>query len=52
LIFWGWLLGPIGMLLSVPLTIMIKIALSTQPNTQWIAVMLGSGENGIIKSKK
>lgn len=52
LIFWGWLLGPIGMLLSVPLTIMIKIAFDTQENTQWIAVMLGSGENGIPNDKK
>ncbi len=43
LIFWGWLLGPIGMLLSVPLTIMIKIALDTQPGTRWIATLLGSG---------
>jgi len=43
LIFWGWLLGPIGMLLSVPLTIMIKIALDTQPNTRWIATLLDSG---------
>jgi len=43
LIFWGWLLGPIGMLLSVPLTIMIKIALDTQPNTKWIATLLSSG---------
>ena len=48
LIFWGWLLGPIGMLLSVPLTIMIKIALDTQPNTQWIATLLSSG--GDIKN--
>jgi len=43
LIFWGWLLGPIGMLLSVPLTIMIKIALQTQPDTKWIATLLDSG---------
>lgn len=48
LIFWGWLLGPIGMLLSVPLTIMIKIALDTQPNTKWIATLLSSG--GDIKA--
>ncbi|MEA3454896.1 MAG: AI-2E family transporter [Campylobacterota bacterium] len=48
LIFWGWLLGPIGMLLSVPLTIMIKIALDTQPNTRWIATLLSSG--GDIKA--
>lgn len=44
LIFWGWLLGPIGMLLSVPLTIMIKIALDTQESTKWIAIMLNNAE--------
>ncbi len=44
LIFWGWLLGPVGMLLSIPLTIMAKIAFDAQPNTRWIAIMLGTGE--------
>jgi len=41
LIFWGWILGPIGMLLSVPLTITIKIALDSSDETRWLSVMLG-----------
>ena len=44
LLLWGWVLGPVGMLLSIPLTIMVKIALESQPETQWVGVMLGSGE--------
>jgi predicted PurR-regulated permease PerM len=41
LIFWGWVLGPVGMLLSVPLTITAKIALDSRDETRWIAVLLG-----------
>ncbi len=41
LIFWGWLLGPVGMLLSIPLTIMVKIIFDANESTRWIAVMLG-----------
>lgn len=44
LVFWGWVLGPIGMLLSVPLTMMVKIALESFDDTRWLAVMLGSGK--------
>lgn len=43
LIFWGWVLGPVGMLLSVPLTMMVKIALESDDDTRWLAIMLGSG---------
>ena len=45
LIFWGWILGPIGMLLSVPLTITIKIALDSSEETRWLAVLLGAESN-------
>jgi len=34
-------LGPVGMLLSVPLTITAKIALERREETRWIAVLLG-----------
>jgi predicted PurR-regulated permease PerM len=41
LVFWGWILGPVGMLLSVPLTITAKIALDSREESRWIAVLLG-----------
>lgn len=41
LVFWGFLLGPVGMLLSVPLTVMIKIALDTSDETRWLSILLG-----------
>jgi predicted PurR-regulated permease PerM len=41
LIFWGWVWGPIGMLLSVPLTIIVKIMLEGSVEWRWLAVLLG-----------
>lgn len=40
LIFWGWLLGPVGALLSTPLTVVVKIGLETWDKTQWLVVLL------------
>ena len=44
LIFWGWMLGTVGMLLSIPLTMIVKIGLENSPNGRWIAVLLDSEE--------
>lgn len=41
LVFWGWLWGPVGMLLSVPLTMTLKIAMESSEDTRWLAILLG-----------
>lgn len=43
LVFWGWLWGPVGMLLSVPLTVVGRIALEHTHDFRWLAVLLGTG---------
>ncbi len=40
LIFWGWVLGPVGMLLSVPLTMTLVIALESSTSTRRFALLL------------
>ena len=42
LIFWGWVFGPIGMLLSIPLTMTAKIAFDHNEDTRWLGTLLGS----------
>jgi predicted PurR-regulated permease PerM len=45
LVTWQWILGPVGMLLSVPLTMTLKIALESHEDTRWVGVLLGSGKS-------
>ena len=42
LVFWGWVWGPVGILLSVPMTMVVKIALESRPSTHWISILLDS----------
>ena len=40
LVFWGWVWGPMGMLLAVPITMTLKIAFENTEGLRWIAVLL------------
>jgi predicted PurR-regulated permease PerM len=42
LIFWGWVWGPVGMLLSVPLTVIARIVFENSRELRWIAILLAS----------
>ncbi len=40
LVVWGWMWGAVGMFLSVPLTLTLKILLESSPELRWIATLL------------
>jgi len=49
LVFWGWVLGPIGMLLAVPLTMTLKIMLKNYDQTRQFALLLEGAEEDEAK---
>lgn len=44
MVFWGWVLGPVGMVLSVPLTMLVKIGCEQSADLRWVGVLLGPGD--------
>jgi AI-2 transport protein TqsA len=40
LVFWGWLWGPIGLLLAVPITMVLRIAMESFEPTRRLALLL------------
>lgn len=52
LLFWGFILGTVGMFLSVPLTMSIKIVLEQSPRTRWFAILLGTEEDALNELKE
>ncbi len=50
--FWGWLWGPAGMLLSVPLAMVIKILFENSKDFYWIGILMGDGLDLKNKNKE
>lgn len=51
LLFWGFVLGTVGMFLSVPLTMSIKIILEQKEKTKWLSTLLGKPEDSMPDTK-
>lgn len=47
MVFWGWILGPVGMLLSVPLTMIVRIVVDSFDETRWIGSLMGGKEEAL-----
>lgn len=50
LVFWGWLWGPVGALLSVPLTMVVKIWLENTEDLRWMAVLLDKNPPRVLEA--
>ena len=45
LIIWGWILGPIGAILAVPMSIIVQAILQGREETRWMAYLMGTGKD-------
>jgi predicted PurR-regulated permease PerM len=52
LVIWGWVLGPIGAILAVPMSIIVQAILNSRKETRWLAYMMGSGEKPFNPEKE
>ena len=50
--FWGWVWGPLGMLLAVPITMMLKVVLDGSDEFRWISVAISANHAHATVVKK
>lgn len=50
-IVWGWVWGPIGMLLAVPITMFLKLAMEHSTDLQWVAAIIDDAAHSEPQNK-
>jgi predicted PurR-regulated permease PerM len=50
-VFWGWVWGPTGMILAVPLTMAIRIYCDHTDDSRWVAIMLANGADQALEDQ-
>ncbi len=51
-LFWGFMWGPVGMLLAVPLTMIVKVALDNSYELRWLGVAISQGKNQNVEKER
>lgn len=53
MVFWGFVLGPVGALLSVPLMMIVRITAAQSPHWTWLEILLETPRQALedVKSK-
>ncbi len=52
LIFWGYILGIVGMFLAVPITMTLKIAFDSNTSTHWLGILMSDLSRKRIKARR
>jgi len=46
LVFWAWVIGPLGAVLAIPLSLLVKaLLLDAEPSAQWITALISGAPN-------
>ena len=48
-LFWGWVWGPVGMLLAVPIMVLVKLALENSQDLSWVATIISDEPPNHVK---
>lgn len=52
LVFWAWVLGPLGTLLSIPATLLALAVLVDDPDRSWVTALVGSSRREPGRGRK
>ena len=52
LIIWAWVLGPIGAILAVPMSMVVQAIFDSREDTRWVAYLMGSGSEPYQKDEE
>ncbi|TVT25901.1 AI-2E family transporter [Amycolatopsis acidiphila] len=53
LVFWSWVLGPLGAILAIPVTLLVRsVLLDMDPGTKWFAVLLHLSGDGAGRARR